>query len=67
MGKRAFETFKGPKSFCKCGHTAEGEGSQHYDTVQIHDGHGPCNVEGCLCEKFTWAGWRKEFLLELER
>ena len=44
----------GGMSLCTCGHTGDGEGSQHEDTFQ--HGHGACKL--CDCERFTW----KEFL-----
>jgi len=41
----------GGKSKCSCGHTGDGGGSQHEDTVQA--GHGKCRM--CNCQKFTWV------------
>jgi hypothetical protein len=46
---------KQPKSMCKCGHSGDGPESQH--DPRYAEGHGPCHVEGCDCEQFTWAGW----------
>lgn len=46
----------GPQAVCKCGHTGDGEHSQHKDTL-IEPGHGKCLEADCLCIKFTWKGW----------
>lgn len=48
-----------PKSQCSCGHTGDGENSQHADTVQI--GHGKCMVRDCECKKFSWFGFLPHF------
>jgi hypothetical protein len=45
---------KPARSRCYCGHTGDGNPSQHYGLV----GHGPCSLPGCECKKFTW----KEFI-----
>ena len=62
MGKFINIEMVGPhgKSICSCGHVGDvGSGfiaslmtqpNQHTGTI----GHGPCTVEGCDCEKFTW-------------
>ena len=51
-----------PKSICTCGHTGDGEDSQHEGQVvgplHLNNGHGSCKVKGCDCQQFTW----KEFL-----
>jgi hypothetical protein len=44
-----------PKSVCYCGHTGDGNNSDHANTLSF--GHGPCLVIGCLCSQFTWADW----------
>jgi len=49
--------FEGPQSYCKCGHTGDGVGSQHED--QYAPGHGPCKK--CSCKRFTWDEWTPEF------
>lgn len=46
---------------CHCGHVGDvsvredmvgkGEPVQHAGVI----GHGPCLVEGCPCDRFTWA------------
>lgn len=53
--QRRIEAGKGPKSWCECGHTGDGPGSQHEQ--RWSEGHGPCKVEGCPCRQFTWASW----------
>ena len=50
----------GPKSFCFCGHTGDGENSQHADEICMgfrEFGSGKCLVKGCDCTRFTWKGW----------
>ncbi len=56
------ESFKGPKSLCRCGHTGDGDGSEHGGIV----GHGACLAHNCFCEKFTWNGWTAEFQARLD-
>jgi hypothetical protein len=46
------------KSLCSCGHTGDGEGGDHGDTLAF--GHGPCLVPGCSCRHFTWVKWLPE-------
>lgn len=62
MGKRKSKTASNPydhgKSICLCGHTGDGPGSQHANTLA--EGHGPCMVNKCTCLKFTWARWRDD-------
>ncbi len=43
----------GPRSLCTCGHTGDGPGSQHTDTLT--PGHGRCTVRGCACRQFSWS------------
>jgi hypothetical protein len=43
------------KSRCACGHTGDGEHSQHAGA----NGHGHC--ERCECSSFTWAGFLPTF------
>jgi len=52
-------------SMCSCGHLGDGESSQHLDTVQ--HGHGGCLVDGCSCEKFTYAGKVIVYTEEMEK
>lgn len=52
-------SYKGPKSMCICGHTGDGDDSEHADTFSY--GHGFCKVPACLCRQFTWKGWTDEF------
>jgi len=44
-----------PKSYCRCGHTGDGDLSDHMPALGITAGHGPCSL--CACEKFTWGRW----------
>lgn len=52
-------TFQGPKSVCTCGHVGDGPGSAHAATIA--PGHGPCIIEGCDCQKFSFARYTPEF------
>lgn len=49
------KTFVGAKALCKCGHTADGENSQH------ENGSGKCTMNGCKCEKFEFLSWTKKY------
>ena len=42
-------------SICDCGHIGDKEASEHHDRFQA--GHGPCKMEGCECQQFTWVDW----------
>lgn len=56
-----------PKSVCRCGHTGDGQNSDHEATVQgLGQGHGACRVSGCGCDKFSWKGFTKEFEAKLK-
>lgn len=53
-----------PKSMCRCGHSGDGENSQHGPSTNVHgtvlaEGHGPC--KHCDCTKFTWADFTPAF------
>ena len=64
-----FEDFPMPKSYCQCGHSGDGPGSNHTDTHLVK-GHGECMVPGCGCKKFTWVDFYphyKTLLPELVR
>lgn len=52
--------FKSPKAICMCGHTGDGPGSAHLDTM--NDGHGACIHRGCDCGQFSWKEWTPAFL-----
>jgi len=52
--------FYGPKSICTCGHTGDGTISQHHSSP-FAPGHDECKVKDCVCVKFTWKGWTKEY------
>ncbi len=65
MAKDKGKQFVGPKSLCACGHTGDGEGSQHADRFQV--GQGRCTMIGCDCEQFTWKQLTKKFEHFLER
>jgi hypothetical protein len=67
MAKNKGKKFEGPKSICMCGHTGDGEGSQHVDVVLAGDGQGKCSVNGCGCQRFTWMQSTKKFENFLER
>lgn len=53
------------KSICSCGHVGDvslqpNPGYLVVTAPNTHGGiigHGPCNVAGCDCPKFTWAGF----------
>ena len=42
---------------CCCGHL---KNAQHGSGFAGSAGHGVCNVAGCECRKFTWAGFVKK-------
>lgn len=54
-----------PRAVCRCLHSGDGQNSQHTDSL-LANGHGPCVVAGCKCDKFSWADWTQEFAAELE-
>jgi hypothetical protein len=60
MAKNKSVEFVGPKSLCTCGHTGDGEGSQH-GNENVNFGSGKCLVNGCDCARFTWKQWTKKF------
>ena len=60
MAKSKGKKFVGPKSLCTCGHTGDGEGSDHGNEYG-NFGSGACKVTGCTCARFTWKGWLKKF------
>jgi len=43
----------GPKSLCVCGHTGDGQNSEHM--TEIAYGHGACTQ--CDCVRFRWSSW----------
>ncbi|MHC4229458.1 MAG: hypothetical protein ACYSW0_18665 [Planctomycetota bacterium] len=52
------------KSWCFCGHLGDGLRSDDPMKRSLHggiNGHGPCLVEGCDCDQFTWRRWTKDF------
>jgi hypothetical protein len=55
---------KKAKSICTCGHTGDGDFSQHADLFQA--GHGACLVPGCECEQFSWKSFTPEYEAKLE-
>jgi len=61
MAKSKGKKFVGPKSLCTCGHTGDGENSQHDTFGGYAPGVGRCLVNGCGCQRFTWAGWLKKY------
>lgn len=54
------QTWKGPKSACKCGHSGDGRLSAHRDGV-VSFGHGSCTAQGCNCGQFMWKGFYSDF------
>jgi hypothetical protein len=60
MAKNKDDEFVGPKSICMCGHTGDGEGSQHDNGVAA-PGHGKCLVSACSCSQFSWARFSKKY------
>ena len=59
MAKSKGKVFVGPKSICLCGHTGDGEDSDH--GTGFGPGHGACMVSGCNCFKFSWARFTKKY------
>jgi hypothetical protein len=66
MAKSKGKNFVGPKSICICGHTGDGENSQHnelYTGCPVSDcyrqGKGHCKK--CDCECFTWKSFTKKY------
>ena len=59
MAKEKGKKFVGPKGICMCGHTGDGEASQHGNRA-LAEGHGRCLVNGCGCQWFTWKQWTKK-------
>jgi len=55
--RKLSEGWKGGKSFCECGHTGDGDNSQHAGLL----GHGPCKHPNCNCVKFTWVTFVPEY------
>lgn len=53
--------FVGPKSICTCGHTGDGENSEHHILNDMILGEGHCDVPNCPCERFTWARFTKKY------
>ena len=49
-------TWNRPRSVCACGHSGDGPLSEH-----LESGHGACKVQGCDCQKFTWARFMSDF------
>lgn len=66
MAKDKGKQFVGPRSLCVCGHTGDGERSQH-GNENFNSGSGECLVNGCGCARFTWKGWTKKYENFLER
>lgn len=68
MAKFKDKEFEGPKSICTCGHTGDGDSSEHYDLVfnesgsTLQRGMGICNITGCQCEKFIQGRPTKKYL-----
>jgi hypothetical protein len=62
MAKEKAKVFVGPKSICLCGHTGDGEHSDHADVGRHPTGAGKagCLVNGCRCQRFTWKQWTKK-------
>lgn len=61
----AGEHYEHAKSWCYCGHKGDGHTSDNRKETSVHggiNGHGPCQVEGCDCQQFTWKAWTRKFL-----
>jgi hypothetical protein len=67
MAKFKPKEFIGPKSICTCGHTGDGDESEHYDLVfdesgsKLQLGRGICNIVGCDCEAFIFSRYTKKY------
>lgn len=59
MAKDKGKQFVGPKSLCACGHTGDGENSDHAGD-EVLSGKGTCLVPGCACVRFTWKQFTKK-------
>lgn len=64
MNKQAMMDWTGPRGMCRCGHTGDGQGSEHHTLederapgapAALMEGRGACAVESCNCERFTWV------------
>jgi hypothetical protein len=71
MAKTKGKEFVGPKSLCTCGHTGDGEYSDHADmgghpAGAAGAGKAECLIKNCNCQRFTWKGWLKKFERFLE-
>lgn len=64
MNEQAMKHWKGPRALCRCGHTGDGQGSEHRTLgdervtgapVALLEGKGACAVEDCNCSRFTWV------------
>jgi hypothetical protein len=53
--------FVGPKSLCTCGHTGDGENSEHQTLYEVAPGKGKCTINNCFCDRFTWARFTKKY------
>lgn len=75
MAQFKSKEFEGPKSICTCGHTGDGEESEHYGLMLIDStskgsgiqyGMGICSITGCQCEKFVLNRPTKKYLNFME-
>ncbi len=59
-----------PRSICECGHTGDGENSEHdpepYPGYPEYDEPGGGSCTKCDCKQFTWAGWLETGLGDLD-
>ena len=62
-GLEYHQSYKGPKSTCRCGHLGDGSDSQHGGIV----GHGACTATGCGCDKFTWKDFTPEYKAGMDK
>jgi hypothetical protein len=51
-----------PASICACGHTGDGERSQHSNSGLVAPGHGACIAQGCSCLQFRWDRFRIPYM-----
>lgn len=50
-----------PASICACGHTGDGEGSEHSSSGVWSAGHGACTVDWCPCLRFRWMAFTDDY------
>jgi len=61
--KKVAATYTGATSVCTCTHVGD---SAYVSEHAGHNGHGPCTVEGCGCQHFTWKAHTTAFRAALD-